>query len=168
MSRNGATHDIFQSPGGNAALVVFQLMHDVQQLTHQHLCERVSAEAWLILHQCWVGHLLGREVYIGDLLGLGHTPDAIEDYLKELIQTGLLEYDNRTPSSAEFGLRIQLTTEGVRRSRALATQLLQIIHEHCSLAGINPFARRAPAWGTLNNRRQNRSNRRSRPHPRQS
>lgn len=168
MSRNGATHDIFQSPGANAALVVFQLMHDVQQLTHQHLCERVSAEAWLILHQCWVGHLVRREVYLGDLLALGHTPDVVEGCIKELIQAGLLEYDNDAQSSTHLALRIQLTAEGVRRSRELATQLLRVIHEHCSLAGINPFARRAPAWGTLNNRRQSRSNRRSRPHPRQS
>lgn len=169
MSRSAPIHDIFQGPEGNATFVVFQMMHDLAQLTRQYLNERPSDESWLILHQFWIAHLTGREVYLGDLLGLGPAPELMQDKIKELIQEGLLEFQNeRGESDTQHGLRIQLTTEGAQRSRELATQLLRAIHEHCSLAGINPFARRAPAWSELSNRRQSRSNRRSRPHPRQS
>lgn len=169
MSRSAPIHDIFQGPGGNATFVVFQMMHDVAQLTHQYLNQKPSDEDWLILHQFWVAHLTGRELYLGDLLGLGPAPDMIQDKIKELMQDGLLEFQNEGDElDTRLGLRIQLTAEGAQRSRELANHLLRIIHEHCSLAGINPFARRAPAWGELSNRRQSRSNRRSRPHPRQS
>lgn len=174
------------TPPDNGFFIIFELLSALcerasSQLRRDHSNgtvteRRLDVQLWLIVQSAWNAHLTGRELYVGDLLRPGITPEALRDSVVTLIELGWLadaripslSQNSQSPADVQQGWAIRLTPEGARRSQALATDLLRTIHEHCSLAGINPFERRTPAWGDLNNRPQTRSNRRSRHHPRQS
>jgi hypothetical protein len=170
----------------NGYFVIFGLLatlHDYASTRLRHddvdttpLREKIlGSTLWHIVQIAWTAHLTSRELYLGDLMRPGVSPETLRESVAILIRLGWLEEDHsHNPKLAQHDTGqtqlwvIRLTPDGARRSQALATELLRTIHEHCSLAGINPFARRAPAWGGLSNRLQSRSNRRSRHHPRQS
>lgn len=171
MPSRSSSSFVPSNPSANGAFVIFQLVHDLQTLTSASFGQPLDPICWRVLHQLWVAHLIGRDLYIGDLLDPQDDSDKLQSVIRELTDLGLLDLRQTAPSvetRQPCALSINLTAEGIERSRALATDLLRTIHEHCSLAGINPFARRAPAWADLSIRPQSRSNRRSRHHRRQS
>ena len=157
-------------PSASGSLVIFGLLSELQQLCMRRFGASMTPLHWNILHRLWIAHLLSQEMYVGDLLDVDCPEDALSPVLQDFNELGVIMLPTRPTHGmpTQSALTIQLTAEGVRRSHALAKDLLRSIHEHCSLAGINPFTRRQPAWASLSTPRQSRSNRRSHPHRRQS
>ena len=169
MSRGGISREE-PHPSANGSMVIFWLLAELQHLSTRSLGVWVTPLHWKILHRLSIAHLLSEEIYVGDLLDLDCTHEALLQVIHDFTDQGLISLPSRSSSdlSTHRALVLQLTPEGAQRSHALAKDLLRSIHEHCSLAGINPFSRREPAWASLSTPRQSRSNRRSHPHRRQS
>ncbi len=169
MSRRGIS-TVERHPSANGSMVIFCLLAELQHLSTQSLGAWVTPLHWKILHRLWIAHLLAEEIYVGDLLDVDCTEEALLQVLHDFRDQDLISLPSRSSSdlSSHRALVLQLTPEGAQRSHALAKDLLRSIHEHCGLAGINPFTRRQPAWASLSTPRQSRSNRRSHPHRRQS
>ena len=170
MSNRGVRTPLERHPSANGSLVIFGLLGELQHLSALSLGAGITPLHWQILHRLWIAHLLSEEIYVGDLLEVNCTEEALLQVLNDFTRQGVISLPSRPGNDfcTQRAIVLQLTPEGARRSQALAKDLLRSIREHCSLAGFNPFSRREPAWASLSTPRQSRSNRRSHLHRRQS